>query len=196
MRKKRHTIVSKQLTIRTISATNKKGMHEWTTDGSGGQRTAAEDTDNGRQRRTRATDGSGGHGQRTAAQTKDGGGGQRTAAADNERQRQTTSVSGGLKAADNRRRASGSRQRASAADKGRQRQTTSVGGRQQAADNRRRGTPLASVAGHRHQFVEENRYSQMQMRVTTYCSGSGWGPIFVWVRGFRRGCRRGRWPGG
>ena len=167
MRKKRHTIVSKQLTIRTISATNKKGMHEWTTDGSGGhgQRTAAADTDNGRRRRTRATD---------------GGGRQRTSAedTDNRRQRQTTSVSGGLKAADNRRRASGSRQQASA------------------ADNRRRGTPLASVAGHRHQFVEENRYSQIQWRITTCCSGSGWGPISVWVRGFRRGYRRGRWPGG
>ena len=185
-------------------------MHEWTKDGSGGhgQRTAA--ADNGRQRRTRTTDGSGG--QRTAAADKgrqrrtratDGGGRQRTAATDNGRQRRTRTTDGG-------------------ADKGRQRQTTDVSGRQRtsaedtdnrqqrrtrtkdgsggqrasAADNRRRGTPLASVAGHRHQFVEENRYSQMQWRITTCCSGSGWGPISVWVRGFRRGCRRGRWPGG
>ena len=144
-----------------------------------GQQTAAEDK--GRQRRTRTTDGSGG--QRTAAADTDNGrqrrtkGGRQQAASVRKR---TTSVSGGLKAADN----------------GRQRQTTGVSGGLKAADNRRRGTPLASVAGHRHQFVEENRYSQMQWRVTTYCSGSGWGPISVWVRGFRRGCRRGRWPGG
>ena len=149
-----------------------------------GQRTAAED--NGWQRRTRTTGVSGR--QRTAAEDTD-----------NRRQRRTKDVSGrhGQRTAAQTKDVSGRHgQRASAADKGRQRQTTGVGGRQQAADNRRRGTPLASVAGHRHQFVEENRYSQMQWRVTTYCSGSGWGPISVWVRGFRRGCRRGRWPGG